>query len=56
MIEIDGSYSERGDLRISITRITEHLRTNRWVINQFLPLETDIKEEGTRAVVALKSP
>ena len=44
-----------GESAISITRITEHLQTNLWVINQFLPLETDIKEEGTRAIVALKS-
>jgi RNA 3'-terminal phosphate cyclase (GTP) len=44
-----------GESTISITRITEHLRTNLWVINHFLPLKTQIKEEKTRAIVALKS-
>jgi len=46
----------RGESRISVPRITAHLRTNLWVINQFLPIETQIREEGTRAIVALKSP
>jgi RNA 3'-phosphate cyclase len=40
---------------ISVPSITDHLRTNLWVINQFLPLETHIREEGTRATVTLKS-
>jgi RNA 3'-phosphate cyclase len=44
-----------GESAISTTRITDHLRTNLWVINQFLPLETDIREEGTRATVTLQS-
>lgn len=45
-----------GESRISVTRITGHLMTNLWVINQFLPLETDIREEKTRAIVILQSP
>jgi len=45
-----------GESRISVTRITEHLRTNLWVINHFLPIETDIREEKTRAIVTLRSP
>jgi len=44
-----------GKSSITVTRITDHLRTNLWVINHFLPIETQIKEEKTRAVVALKS-
>jgi RNA 3'-terminal phosphate cyclase len=39
---------------LSTTRVTDHLRTNLWVINHFLPIETQIKEEKTRAVVALR--
>ena len=45
-----------GESTISIARITDHLRTNLWVINHFLPLETQIKEEKTRAIVTLRSP
>lgn len=45
-----------GESRISVTRITEHLKTNLWVINHFLPIETQIKEEKTRAIVTLRSP
>jgi RNA 3'-phosphate cyclase len=45
-----------GESTISVTRITDHLRTNLWVINHFLPLETQIKEEKTRAIVTLRSP
>jgi RNA 3'-terminal phosphate cyclase (GTP) len=45
-----------GESRISVTRITEHLRTNLWVINHFLPLETDIREEKTRTIITLRSP
>jgi RNA 3'-phosphate cyclase len=44
-----------GESAISVPYITDHLRTNLWVINQFLPLETHIREEGTRATVTLKS-
>ncbi len=40
---------------VSIARITDHLRTNLWVIKHFLPLETQIKEEKTRAIVTLGS-
>jgi RNA 3'-terminal phosphate cyclase (GTP) len=43
-----------GESSISITRITDHLRTNLWVINQFLPIEMRIKEEKTRALVTLR--
>jgi RNA 3'-phosphate cyclase len=43
-----------GESTISTTRITDHLRTNLWVINHFLPIETQIREERTRAVVALR--
>lgn len=45
-----------GESSISVTRITDHLRTNLWVINHFLPLETQIKQEKTRAIVTLRSP
>jgi RNA 3'-phosphate cyclase len=44
-----------GESAISVPDITDHLKTNLWVINQFLPLETHIREEGTRATVTLKS-
>jgi RNA 3'-terminal phosphate cyclase (GTP) len=43
-----------GESSISVTRITDHLRTNLWVINHFLPIETQIKEEKTRAIVTLR--
>ena len=43
-----------GESTISIARITDHLRTNLWVINHFLPLETQIKEEKNRAIVTLR--
>jgi RNA 3'-terminal phosphate cyclase len=43
-----------GESTISIARITDHLRTNLWVINHFLPLETQIKEEKNRAIIALR--
>jgi RNA 3'-phosphate cyclase len=43
-----------GQSTILTTRITDHLRTNLWVINHFLPLETKIKEEKNRAIVALR--
>ena len=45
----------RGESTISTARITDHLRTNLWVINHFLPIETQIRDEGTRAVVTLRS-
>jgi RNA 3'-phosphate cyclase len=44
-----------GESTISVTRITEHLRTNLWVINHFLPLETQIRQEKTRAIVTVRS-
>ena len=44
-----------GGSAISTTRITDHLRTNLWVIHQFLPLKTHIREERTRAVISLNS-
>ncbi|MCJ7664370.1 MAG: RNA 3'-terminal phosphate cyclase [Desulfobacterales bacterium] len=44
-----------GESIISIARITDHLRTNLWVINHFLPIETQIRDEGTRAIVTLRS-
>ena len=43
-----------GESTISIARITDHLRTNLWVINHFLPLETQIKQEKNRAIVTLR--
>jgi RNA 3'-phosphate cyclase len=43
-----------GESAVSIARITDHLRTNLWVINHFLPIETQIKKEKTRAVVTLR--
>ena len=45
-----------GESTVSITRITDHLRTNLWVINQFLRLETHIREEGQRSIVTLRAP
>ncbi len=45
-----------GESTITVTRITDHLRTNLWVINHFLPIETQIKEEKTRVLVTLRSP
>jgi RNA 3'-phosphate cyclase len=45
-----------GKSTVSVARITEHLKTNLWVINHFLPLETQIEEEKNRAIVTLKSP
>jgi RNA 3'-phosphate cyclase len=44
-----------GESAISIARITDHLRTNLWVINHFLPIETQIREERTRTVITLRS-
>jgi RNA 3'-phosphate cyclase len=44
-----------GESTISVARITEHLRTNLWVINHFLPLETQLREEKTRATVIVRS-
>jgi RNA 3'-phosphate cyclase len=43
-----------GESTISMTRVTDHLRTNLWVINHFLPVETQIKEEKTRALVTVR--
>jgi len=43
-----------GESSITVTRITNHLRTNLWVIKHFLPLETQIKEEKTRAIVTVR--
>jgi RNA 3'-phosphate cyclase len=45
-----------GESAITVPLITDHLKTNLWVIHQFLPIETQIREEGTRAIVALRSP
>jgi RNA 3'-terminal phosphate cyclase len=44
-----------GESTISIPVATDHLRTNLWVIDHFLPLETHIREEGKRVVITLKS-
>jgi RNA 3'-terminal phosphate cyclase (ATP) len=43
-----------GESIISIARITDHLHTNLWVINHFLPIETLIKEEKARAIITLR--
>lgn len=43
-----------GESRITVARVTDHLRTNLWVINHFLPIETQIKEEKNRVIVALR--
>jgi RNA 3'-terminal phosphate cyclase (GTP) len=45
-----------GESTISIARITDHLRTNLWVINHFLSVETQIKQEKTRILVTLRCP
>lgn len=44
-----------GESALSITRVTDHLKTNLWAIDQFLPLETHIREEQMRVLVTLKS-
>jgi RNA 3'-phosphate cyclase len=44
-----------GESAISVPSITDHLRTNLWVIDQFLSLETHIREEETRAIITIKS-
>jgi RNA 3'-phosphate cyclase len=44
-----------GESAITVPRITDHLKTNLWVIDQFLPLKTRIQEERTRVLVTLKS-
>jgi RNA 3'-phosphate cyclase len=44
-----------GESTITVPLITDHLRTNLWVIDHFLPLGTHIREEETRAIVTLKS-
>jgi RNA 3'-phosphate cyclase len=43
-----------GGSTITVARITDHLRTNLWVINHFLPIETQITQEKTRAIVTLR--
>jgi RNA 3'-phosphate cyclase len=43
-----------GESVVSVPSLTNHLRTNLWVIDHFLPLETHIREEETRAIVTLK--
>jgi RNA 3'-phosphate cyclase len=45
-----------GKSTVSVSRVTEHLRTNLWVVNHFLPIETQIKEGKTRSIVTLLSP
>jgi RNA 3'-phosphate cyclase len=44
-----------GESAISVPAVTNHLRTNLWVIDQFLPLETHIREEGKRVVITITS-
>jgi RNA 3'-phosphate cyclase len=44
-----------GESAISVPSITDHLKTNLWLIDQFLPLETHMREEGTRVVITIKS-
>jgi RNA 3'-phosphate cyclase len=44
-----------GESVISVPYLTDHLRTNLWVIDHFLPLETHIREEGKRVVITIKS-
>jgi RNA 3'-phosphate cyclase len=41
---------------VSIAGITEHLKTNLWVINHFLLLKAQIKEEKNRSIVSLRAP
>jgi hypothetical protein len=55
VIEIDGSDNE-GKIEDNNARVTEQLRTNLWVINYFLPIETQIREEKKKTIIALKSP
>jgi RNA 3'-phosphate cyclase len=45
-----------GESAITVPLITDHLKTNLWVIDQFLPIETDIRKEKTRAIVTMRSP
>jgi RNA 3'-phosphate cyclase len=44
-----------GESAIAVPSITDHLKTNLWVINQFLPLKTHIQKERTRALITLTS-
>ena len=44
-----------GESAISVPYLTDHLRTNLWVIDHFLPLETHIREEATRVVITIRS-
>jgi len=41
---------------VSIPRITDHLRTNLWVISHFLPVVSQIREEKNRAVLSYTAP
>jgi RNA 3'-terminal phosphate cyclase len=43
-----------GESAIAVPSLTDHLKTNLWVINHFLPIDTQIREEKTRAIVTLR--
>jgi RNA 3'-phosphate cyclase len=43
-----------GESTITVPLITDHLKTNLWVINQFLPINTQIREEKTRDILTLR--
>ncbi|MBW2040311.1 MAG: RNA 3'-phosphate cyclase, partial [Deltaproteobacteria bacterium] len=43
----------KGESIISVPRITDHLRTNLWVIGQFMPIASRIREEKDRAVISV---
>jgi RNA 3'-phosphate cyclase len=42
-----------GESAISVPRITDHLRTNLWVINHFLPVSSQETEEEGRTVIVI---
>ena len=42
-----------GESTVSVPRITEHLRSNLWVISHFLPLTSRIQEEQERTIIAV---
>ena len=46
-----------GESSVSVARVTDHLRTNLWVISHFLHIESQIRrEEKNRVLVTLRSP
>lgn len=42
-----------GESTVSVPHVTDHLRTNLWVIGHFLPVASRIEEEKKRAVISI---